>query len=129
MIQEAKKKKDNGSFLLLCPNINENENYIQQDQNPIIIVEPNRYRAMKLNIDDQSFPLNFYNNNQHILPNLIEIAKIVFYTTASSVPSECTFSAAGLLINKKRSRLAWTIFFELDNALSKLNNKISHDEF
>ena len=54
---------------------------------------------------DSSCPLKFYQLNQHLFPNLSKIIELVFCTTASSVPSECTFSAAGQLINKKRRRL------------------------
>ncbi len=62
---------------------------------------------------DKSCPLQFYQTYENILPNLSEIAKLVFCTTASSVPSECTFSQAGLLINKKRSRLSPAIAEDL----------------
>ena len=54
---------------------------------------------------DSSCPLEFYELNQSIFPSLSRIAQLVFCTTASSVPSECVFSAAGQLINKKRTRL------------------------
>ena len=39
------------------------------------------------------------------MPNLAEIAKIVFCPTGTSCESECTFSDSGDLISEKRTRL------------------------
>jgi hypothetical protein len=99
-------------FSLLCPDMNDPVEEAPAE-NQIIIDEMKRYRGIKLNLNDRSCPLEFYNENRHILPKLNEIASIVFCTTASSVPSECTFSASGLLINKLRTRLSPVLAEEL----------------
>ena len=75
--------------------------------------ELKRYRRFKVVTTDSFCPLLFYKSNQQAFPNLSKIAELVFCTTASSVPSECTFSAAGHLINKKRTRLYPTLAEDL----------------
>ena len=89
----------------MCPDSNNNHDEEAQ-VNQSVIDEMKRYRGIKLNVHDRSCPLQFYKEHQHVLPNLCEIASIVFCATASSVPSECVFSSGGLLINKLRSRLS-----------------------
>jgi len=98
---------------LLCPDFDDLEEAPPCNQDQCVIDELQRYRSIKLNLTDKSCPLQFYQTYENILPNLSEIAKLVFCTTASSVPSECTFSQAGLLINKKRSRLSPAIAEDL----------------
>lgn len=92
------------SFSLMCSEIIIEEETETDTQ--IVIDELKKYRGIKLQLNDKSCPILFYKQFQHILPQLSEIASIVFCTTASSVPSECVFSSGGLLINKLRSRLS-----------------------
>lgn len=69
------------------------------------MTELRTYASLKANVTEKSCPLRFYYRNQHFLPNMARIAKLLFCTTASSVPSECLFSTAGELISQKRTRL------------------------
>jgi hypothetical protein len=102
--QQVKKKKVDVhlNFTLLCSEIIDSD---EDDLMDIITDEIKRFKKHKVNITDSSCPLNFYKINHLIFPHMSKIAELVFCTTASSVPSECTFSAAGQLINKKRTRL------------------------
>jgi len=101
-----KKSKVHLNFTLLCPEeIIDDEEDDADIQNEVIINELKRFRKFRVVTTDSSCPLSFYKSNEFIFPNLSKIAELVFCTTASSVPSECTFSAAGELINKKRTRL------------------------
>ncbi len=97
----SKKRKN---FSLLCE-----EDEVEQAEvlsnSQIIISELNMYTSLKNTVTDTSCPLKFYQLNKDNLPNLANIAKMLFCTTASSVPSECLFSKSGELISKKRTRL------------------------
>jgi len=71
----------------------------------IIVTEMRNYNSLKCHITEYSCPLEFYKLNLMHLPNMARIAKMLFCVTASSVPSECTFSKSGQIITPKRSRL------------------------
>jgi len=71
----------------------------------VIFKELENYSNIRANVNEFSCPLNFYNINENIIPNMAKIAKMVFCITASSVTSECLFSSAGDLISQKRSRI------------------------
>jgi len=87
----------------LCESESDDE---EENENDIIVDEIKRYRKFKhRSLHDLSCPLDFYRSNQNIFPGLSKLAELVFCTTASSVPSECVFSACGQLINKRRTRL------------------------
>lgn len=73
--------------------------------NEIIMGEISIYTSLKADLDEDWSPLTFFKKNENVLPNLAKVAKMVFCTTASSVPSECLFSTAGDLISVKRTRL------------------------
>ena len=60
---------------------------------------------MKVVVTEQSNPLEFYKNNNVILKRLGKFSKIVFSITASSTPSEETFSTAEDILSDRRSRL------------------------
>ena len=96
---EAKKKH----FSLLC--VEDEEIQPVPNKNELIISELQTYMNIRTNVDEYSCPLAFYKMNEHILPNMSKIAKMLFCITASSVPSECLFSTAGDLISQKRTRL------------------------
>ncbi len=99
----AKKAKKNLTFSLLCPE----EPDVEDDEYEIgslIENEIKLYRKLKaVNLNDLSCPLEFYKLNQTVLPNLSKIIEMVFCVMASSVPSEQTFSASGLLISNLRT--------------------------
>jgi hypothetical protein len=65
------------------------------------------------NINNSTCPLAFFKEYQKQLPNLAEIAKIVFCSTATSCESEFLFSDAGELISEKRTCLAPELVEEL----------------
>ena len=67
--------------------------------------EIKHYRTIRVDLNEDSCPLKFYKMYQLVLPYMSRIASMVFCVTASSVPSECVFSAAGQLLNVKRTRL------------------------
>ena len=69
------------------------------------IAELKFYQTLKGYFNKYICPLEFYKLNNHHLPFMGKIAKMLFCVTASSVPSECMFSKAGELISKKHSRL------------------------
>ena len=75
------------------------------ESSEIITKEIQCYLATKTKVKDDSCPLNFYKSNELLLSNLTNIAKMLFSTTASSVPSECLFSSGGELVTKKRTRI------------------------
>ncbi len=97
--KEPKKKH----FSLVCEE--EDESAVTITSSEIILTELSTYMTLKANVTEYSCPLGFYKRNEHLLPNMARIAKLVFCTTASSVPSECLFSSAGELISHKRTRL------------------------
>ena len=74
-------------------------------KNEIILAELKLYSTLKGSLNEHSCPLLFYKINEHQLPNMAKISKMLFCITASSVPSECMFSKSGELISKKRTRL------------------------
>lgn len=97
---------DHPNFTLLCQESQDEEAEAEDTRLDIILDELKRYRKLKhLERSDESCPLKFYETQKFVLPHLTRIASLVFCTTASSVPSECVFSTAGELINKKRTRL------------------------
>ena len=78
----------------------------EDDRQNEFLDELKRFRKFKVLSTDSSCPLAFYKLNQNLFPILSKLAGFIFCTTASSVPSECVFSTAGQLINKKRTRLS-----------------------
>jgi hypothetical protein len=74
-------------------------------KNEIILAELKLYSTLKGSLNEHSCPLLFYKINEHQLPNMAKISKMLFCIIASSVPSECLFSKSGELISKKRTRL------------------------
>ena len=60
---------------------------------------------MTIKVNENSNPLEFYKNNKVLLKRLSVFSKMVFSITASSVPSESTFSNAEDIISDHRSRL------------------------
>ncbi len=102
----TKKSKENTRkhFFLVCAD--EEEDIVPiQTPNEIIINELKAYSSLRANISENSCPLNFYKLNEHRIPYMAKIAKMLFCVTASSVPSECLFSSAGQLVSEKRTRL------------------------
>lgn len=92
-------------FSLLCEDDDDNESLPMPTGTAIIISELGRYSSLKAGVEENSCPLLFYKKNNHLLPNMAKISKMIFCITASSVPSECMFSSAGELISQKRTRL------------------------
>ena len=78
---------------------------LELSKNEIILAELKLYSTLKGSLNEHSCPLLFYKINEHQLPNMAKISKMLFCITASSVPSECLFSKSGELISKKRTRL------------------------
>ena len=110
----AKKPKKTLNFTLLC----EQDSDSDEDCEPAtaqetILKELTTYRSTKVKLTDQSCPLKFYQNNQHSLPIMSKLAELVFCPTASSVPSECTFSSGGKLLRKERTRILPVLAEEL----------------
>ncbi len=60
---------------------------------------------MKVGVNEQSNPLEFYKNNSDTLKCLGKFSKLLFSITASSTPSEESFSTSGDIISDQRSRL------------------------
>ena len=72
----------------------------------MIEIELTNYRAYKfINIERHSCPLAFYKVNKNYFPILSKLANMLYCSPATSVPSECMFSTAGLVFNHKRNRL------------------------
>ena len=76
-------------------------------------------------------PLLWWKQRESIFPNLAKLARIYLAIPATSAPSECLFSKASLVINKKCSRLspgnaAMTIF--LQGNIDWFENEINDDE-
>ena len=69
-------------------------------------------------------PLDWWLKNEAKYPKISRIARRVLAVPATSVPSERIFSAAGLLINKLRSRLSSDI---VDSIIFLNKNKIPKD--
>ena len=63
------------------------------------------YESMTIKVHEKSNPLEFYKINQILLKRLSVFSKMIFSITASSVPSESTFSNAQDIISDDRSRL------------------------
>jgi len=82
-----------------------NNHFYNKSSIDVIIKELENYSYIRANVKKFSCILNFYKINESIIPYMAKIAKMVFFITASSVPSECLFSTAGDLISQKRSRL------------------------
>ena len=74
-------------------------------KNEIILAELKLYSTLKGSLNEHSCPFLFYKINEHQLPNMAKIAKMLFCITASSVPSECMFSKSGELTSIKRTLL------------------------
>jgi hypothetical protein len=53
----------------------------------------------------QDNALLFWKDHEHMFPLLSQLAAIYLGISASSVPVECLFSTAGLILNGKRSSL------------------------
>ena len=70
-------------------------------------------------------PLEWWKNNQSKYPKIASIARRVLAVPTMSVPSECIFSASGLLINKLRNRFSSdiidSIIFQNKNKILKVN--------
>jgi len=47
-------------------------------------------------------PLQWWKQNEHLFPNLAQLAKVYLSVQATSAPSERVFSAASRIINAKR---------------------------
>jgi hypothetical protein len=82
-------------------------------KNEIILAELKLYSTLKGSLNEHSCPLIFYKINEHQLPNMAKISKMLFCIIASSVPSECLFRKSGELISKKRTRLNLVLAEEL----------------
>ncbi|KAJ4924099.1 hypothetical protein JOQ06_000339 [Pogonophryne albipinna] len=67
-------------------------------------VEVQRYPA-ELNIGRLEDPLNYWQTQKHVYPNLHKPAVTFLCTPASSVPCERVFSKAGEVVSKKINRL------------------------
>ena len=70
-----------------------------------IELEIRNYCEMKVVVNEQSNPLEFYKNNSDLLKCLGKFSKLLFSITASSTPSEESFSTSGDIISDQRSRL------------------------
>ncbi|KAK1900426.1 Zinc finger BED domain containing protein 1 [Dissostichus eleginoides] len=68
-------------------------------------VEVQRYLA-EPNIGRLEDPLNYWQTQKHVYPNLHKLAVTFLCTPASSVPCERVFSKAGEVVSKKRNRLS-----------------------
>jgi len=68
-------------------------------------VEVQRYLA-EPNIGRLEDPLNYWQTQRHVYPNLYTLAVTFLCTPASSVPCERVFSKAGEVVSKKRNRLS-----------------------
>jgi hypothetical protein len=81
--------------------------YVKEDYSKKMIeIELTNYRAYKfINIERHSCPLAFYKVTKNYFPILSKLAIMLYCSPATSVPSECMFSTAGLVINHKRNRL------------------------
>ncbi len=99
----AARESKKSHFSLVC--VEDEEVLPALSSNELIKNELKSYSNIRVYVNEYSCPLEFYQNNEKILPNMAKIAKMVFCITASSVPSECLFSTAGNLISEKRSRL------------------------
>ena len=110
-----KSKKSNLHFTLLYEEESDSDAECGQVQSSHdrILQEITAYRGIKVKVTDQSCPLKFYEFNQHSLPLMCKVAEMVFCPTASSVPSECTFSSAGKLLRKERTRISPVLAEEL----------------
>lgn len=72
---------------------------------PANIDEVSVYLSLPI-IDLDSKPLDWWNTNKNLLPNLSKIALNYLAVPSSSVPSERMFSSAGRLLTKLRSSLS-----------------------
>jgi hypothetical protein len=70
-----------------------------------IELEIRNYCEMKVVVNEQSNPLEFYKNNSDLLKCLGKFSKLLFSITASSTPSEESFNTSGDIISDQRSRL------------------------
>lgn len=110
----TKKPKKKLQFTLLCEQDSDSDEECEVSVNEKILMELTNYRKIKQKDQtDQSCPLKFYDVNQYSLPIMSKIAELVFCPTASSVPSECTFSASGKLLRKERTRILPALAEEL----------------
>jgi len=63
------------------------------------------YMAVMPQSKFQDNALFFWKDHEHMFPLLSQLAGIYLGISASSVPVECLFSTAGLILNGKRSSL------------------------
>jgi len=66
----------------------------------------NRYLSLTTTEDATATAFDFWRHNEREFPILSKMAKIYLGVSPGSVPVECLFSTAGLLLNSKRSSLA-----------------------
>lgn len=55
--------------------------------------------------DDHDDPLQFWNDQERLFPNLFTLAKKILCIPASSAPVERNFSSAGVIISQRRSSI------------------------
>ena len=99
-----KKNKKNEFSLLSAEQVDFNNN-LKKSKTISIDIEIERYLDFNSPVTEFSCPLDFYKKNESIFLNLKMVSKIIFATTATSVPSECLFSKASELITNRRNRL------------------------
>ena len=73
-------------------------------------------------MDANANPLEWWKKNEDQNPKVATLARKILVIPVTSVPSECIFSSAGLLINKPRNRLSSGL---VDNIILLSKNKIS----
>ena len=67
--------------------------------------EFNNYLTTNFNIENDTNPLLFWSSQQITFPILSQLAVLILAAPATSVPSECLFSATGYLCWDRRNRL------------------------
>ncbi len=93
----AARESKKSHFSLVC--VEDEEVLPALSSNELIKNELKSYSNIRVYVNEYSCPLEFYQNNEKILPNMAKIANGLFRA------SECLFSTAGNLISEKRSRL------------------------
>jgi len=74
-------------------------------RNDVLEQELRTYMALMPKSQYQDNALLFWKDHEHTFPLLSQLAAIYLGISASSVPVECLFSTAGLILNGKRSSL------------------------
>ena len=84
--------------------------YIYPSRSKIVQAEISHYKGTPaIRLRDK--PLQWWNLNKHILPNLAKLAHKCLSIVATSVPSERLFSVAGNIMGAKRvALLLWKHF-------------------